>query len=367
MSSTPDLQIHLFGDLRILHRGEPIGAALAPRLQSLLAYLLLHHHTPQSRKRLAFLLWPDSSDAQAQTNLRKALTHLRRSHPLLDKAIYADHQTVQWRPPFSFALDVTEFETKIAQAAATPSAAGLDELAAALDLYTAPLFPACYDEWIAGERERLHQLCLSALIRLVAEHENRREWVQALGYAQRSLRLDPFQEPMQLAVMRLHTLLGDRSAALGAYRRYVALLQEEVDAPPSSEAQAFYARLLEGEQTDESVSHAAPRLVGRQAEWQQLTHVWREASHTGSRFVLLRGEAGIGKSRLAREMVEWAKRQGYATAYTRAWQGEEQMAYAPLAGWLRADPVRSARARVAPVWLSETARLIPEILSALYQ
>lgn len=283
MSSTLDLQIHLFGDLRILHRGEPIGVGLAPRLQSLLAYLLLHHTTPQSRKRLAFLLWPDSSDAQARTNLRKTLTLLRRNHPLLERAIYADHQTVQWRPPFSFALDVTELETRLARADEQEQAGqvvtALDELAAAVDLYTAALFPACYDEWIGGERERLHQLCLKSLTHLIEVHENRREWAQALGYAQRSLRLDPLQESVQLAVMRLYALLGDRAAALVVYRRYVALLEEEVDAPPSSEVQAIYLRLLEEEQTDGPDSYSAPRLVGRQAEWKMLLHAWRESAH----------------------------------------------------------------------------------------
>jgi hypothetical protein len=45
----------------------PLGSA---RAESLLAYLLLHRDAAQPRQRLAFLLWPDSSEPQARTNLR---------------------------------------------------------------------------------------------------------------------------------------------------------------------------------------------------------------------------------------------------------------------------------------------------------
>ena len=43
---------------------------LLQRGTSLLAYLLFHRDTPQPRQHLAFLLWPDSSESQARTNLR---------------------------------------------------------------------------------------------------------------------------------------------------------------------------------------------------------------------------------------------------------------------------------------------------------
>ena len=48
------------------------------RLQSLLAYLVMHRDSPQARQHLAFLFWPDASEAQARANLRKALYELRQ-------------------------------------------------------------------------------------------------------------------------------------------------------------------------------------------------------------------------------------------------------------------------------------------------
>src|SRR5213078_4037588 len=86
------------------------------RAESLLAYLLLHRETPQGRQHLAFLLWPDSTEAQAQTNLRHVLHNLRRALPDLDRFLGVTPRTLQWRADVPFWLDVAAFEATIARA-----------------------------------------------------------------------------------------------------------------------------------------------------------------------------------------------------------------------------------------------------------
>ena len=75
------LHIQLFGDFRIVYGAEPVPGIDTPRLQSVLAYLLLHRDAPQSRAFLSYLFWPNSSETQARVNLRKQLYHLRRALP----------------------------------------------------------------------------------------------------------------------------------------------------------------------------------------------------------------------------------------------------------------------------------------------
>src|SRR5271169_4954906 len=70
------MRISLFGNLRISFAGRPVTAVNTNRLQSLIAYLILHGDTPQPRERLAFMLWPASSESQAQ--LREGLDGMRR-------------------------------------------------------------------------------------------------------------------------------------------------------------------------------------------------------------------------------------------------------------------------------------------------
>lgn len=82
---SPTLHIRLFGALD-LHYGEnPLPALESARAESLLAYLLLHREAPQPREHLAFLLWPDSTEQQARTNLRHVLHNLRRALPECDR------------------------------------------------------------------------------------------------------------------------------------------------------------------------------------------------------------------------------------------------------------------------------------------
>jgi DNA-binding SARP family transcriptional activator len=67
----------------------------SPRLQSLLAYLVLHRTAPQSRQHLAFLFWLDSTEAQARNNLRQSLHLLKHALPDADHFLQSDVQSVQ--------------------------------------------------------------------------------------------------------------------------------------------------------------------------------------------------------------------------------------------------------------------------------
>ncbi len=99
-------------------------------------------------------------------------------------------------------------------------------------------------------------------------------------------------------------------------------------------------------------------LVGREEEWAELQTAWRRSAR-GPRFALLLGEAGIGKTRLVEEMLHWAERQGIACAYARCYAAEGELAYAPVMALLRARPLPA----LDDVWLSEVARLLPELLA----
>jgi DNA-binding SARP family transcriptional activator len=108
------LQIRLLGDFSIKVREEPVAALNKPRLQSLLAYLLLHRDVPQFRYYLANLLWPDSSEAQALTNLRKLVYLITQALPPDCALIQADNQILQWNQSIAISLDVDEFHRLLA-------------------------------------------------------------------------------------------------------------------------------------------------------------------------------------------------------------------------------------------------------------
>src|SRR5712691_10560409 len=108
----------LLGDFLLVSGETPVTMLMVPRVQSLLVYLVLHRSAPQDRSHLAFLLWPDSEEAQAHTNLRQLFYHLRQALPYADHLLYADRQSLYWRPApeVSFTLDVEDFERALTTA-----------------------------------------------------------------------------------------------------------------------------------------------------------------------------------------------------------------------------------------------------------
>src|SRR5262245_35361590 len=88
------------------HPPMPLGSA---RIATLLAYLVLHR-SPQSRQRIAFLLWPDSTEPQARTNLRHLLHELKRSIPDVERVVEIGAHALRWREDTPARVDVDEFE-----------------------------------------------------------------------------------------------------------------------------------------------------------------------------------------------------------------------------------------------------------------
>ena len=361
------LRVSLLGDFCIRHNETTVASVDTPRLQSLLAYLLLHRDAPQSRAHLAFLFWPDTTEAQARTNLRNLLHQLRRALPDADSHLDAGMHALQWRSDPPFSLDVADFSAALAGAGQAPGemsdpVAVRDALERAVALYKGDLLPSCYDDWIISGREELHQAYLGALERLVLILEEQGDYQAAIRQAQRLLRHDPLHEATYRCLIRLHALNGDRAAALQVYHTCTTVLQRELEVTPGAATREAYEQLL-GTASPPSAALPATAafspLVGRESEWTQMLRAWRGVAAGGPpHAVLLRGEAGIGKTRLGEELLQWAARQGIATATARCYAAEGQLAYAPVIAWLRAHPV----APLEDAWLAEVARLLPEVL-----
>src|SRR5438477_6775507 len=206
----PTLHMRLLGDFSLIYADRQVTSLNTMRLQSLLAYLVLHRNVPQLRQHLAFLFWPDTSEAQARNNLRQLLHQLRYALPDADRFLHADARTLGWRHNAAFFLDVAEFERALASAdAAEREEDQRTALKRAAELYRADLLPSCYDEWIGPERERLRHRHRHALVRLIDLLEAQRDYAEAIRHAERLIYDDPIDEEAYCCLMRLLALNKD--------------------------------------------------------------------------------------------------------------------------------------------------------------
>ena len=369
----PILHIRLLGDFSLIYADRQVTSLNTLRLQSLLTYLVLHCNAPQQRQHLAFLFWPDTTEAQARNNLRQLLHQLRQALPAVEHFLSADTHTLHWHPVIPFHLDVAEFEHALNLADTAIQQHDESTLQAALkqadSLYRGELLPGCYDEWILPERERLRQLHSQTLEQLLSLFEAQGNTVTAIRYAQRLIGLNPLSEDLYRRLMHLFALNNDRASALHVYHTCVSTLQHEMGIDPGPATREAYEQLIQQEvPTIQTIIHqplpAAPTtLIGREREWAHLHDAWQRTTNEGPHFVLVTGEAGVGKSRLAEEFRQWASQQGTVTARASSYAAEGQLSLAPVTDWLRSEGLRAHLRQLDTVWLTEVARILPELLA----
>jgi len=353
------LEVRLLGAVEIILGGRRLRAFNSLRLQRFLALIALRRE-PQHRSRLAFELWPDSAEPQARTNLRKLLHDFRHSLPDIAEFVEIDNETVRWIPTGPSEVDVLRFHDAMA--------AGDLELAAGL--YSGDLLPACYDDWVLDERAKLRTQAYGALVRLMEEAAGRDDHQAAIRHAQRVIGLEPTDEAAVRIQMEAHLALGDRAAALRCYHRYAEVLARDLAVAPGEAIAAMYQQLRAGtlNRDDGQGKDPAPvgesPFVGRDLEWNQLNEAWNTAREGGAHLLLVTGEPGIGKSRLALELGRRVRAEGHVVASARAYEAAGRPPWGPVVDLLRSDALRSHIDTLDTVWRDELARLLPELRDA---
>jgi predicted ATPase/DNA-binding SARP family transcriptional activator len=402
------LAAFLFGPPRLERDGEVINVDTRKAI-ALLAYLAITKQR-HSRDALAGLLWPDYDQSHARATLRRTLSALNKA--LAGNWLSIDRETVGLRPEANFWLDVDAFNQHLATCRShnhppnETCPACLEPLTQATRLYRDDFMAgftlhdsSTFDDWQFFQADGLRRDLASVLERLVQYHSTQGDFATAITYARRWLALDRLHEPAHRALMQLYAWSGQRAAAHQQYQECAHILEQELGVAPLEITTQLYQAIMLNQapppptpvspstttSKNEQIltiaspsyppdpatppSQPAPKsypLTGRQEEWLIMQNAYTNASSSGQ-VIILEGEAGIGKTRLGQDFLSSASHEGAAIFVTRCYEGETTLAYTPFVAGLRLRLAIAEQAdipwrdQIADHWLSEVARLLPEL------
>ena len=365
------LEVSLLGEQYVA--GSPAtNLGRSSRSIALLGFLAVHADAPQPRQRLAGILWPDSTEQQARTNLRRELHHLRG---LLgdDPSLVVEPATLMWREWPTCRVDVCVFyrerQLALQALAAGDQHAMLEHGAAAVEEYRGDLLPGMYDDWVLAERETLRRQCVELCDHLVAGWRGVDDLSKAVEYGRLRLRLEPLEELGYRTLIELQADAGDRAGAISTFHKCAQILDHELQVKPSQATEALVERLLNSDGPDLPPSGGprkartrpaqSARLVGRDRELDQILECWNSVVEGRPRLLILTGDAGVGKSRLIYELAHKARTDGAVVATTRCFGMAGALALKPVADWLRHPRIQRSLATLDEIWRVEVDRLIP--------
>ncbi len=281
------LRVRLLGELQADVDGAPVAPPASRRAWSLLAWLALHPGT-HARGIVAARFWPDVLDTSARASLRSALWELRRALGT-DEPLVAGRERIALRAE----TDLAEFEAHVA-------AGRLED---AVALHRGPLLAGLDEDWVLEARDELSERVGSAYSRLAAEAATP---AAAVAWARRRLQLDPLDEDAARELMRRLAEAGDRAGALATYDRLSERLREALGLAPSQQTRTLAATLRQVE-APATARADGPPLVGRDSELQELAALLQRVEGGVGAVAVIGGEGGIGKTRLAAELLARAR------------------------------------------------------------
>jgi DNA-binding SARP family transcriptional activator len=308
---------------------------------ALLIYLARSPHGTRPRAHLVSLLWGDKPEQSARHSLNEALRVLRRC---CGDSLHTEGDTVRLDSA-SVALDLDAFDAAAAEKR-WGEAAGLT----------------------AGEF--MEGFSIEALSRHATSEIAKGNLGTSTRAATAALELAPTADQAARAVMRCLALTGDRAGALARYEEFTNRLDGELGAPPEQETEELAANIrMERVGIEEQVdppeihAHTARRapLVGRSEELAVLLQAWQASvNHSHSTFLVVEGDAGSGKSRLAQEILARARLDGAAVISMRGVEGDGELPGTGLLN-LASDGLLAARgvAGATPAALASLATRSP--------
>jgi DNA-binding SARP family transcriptional activator/tetratricopeptide (TPR) repeat protein len=374
------LDFRILGPLQVYSEGQPVPLR-GPRQRALLAILLLHAGETVSTDRLIDLLWGEAAPAGARKTLSVRVSELRKR---LEPAAHGAETIVTRAPGYAVELGPEQLDLRRFERLSAAGREALDvgdavtaseRLGTALSLWSGPpLADFAFEPFAQAEIARLEELRLGALEDRIAAHLDLGRHAQLVGELEALVSEHPLRErPRGQLMLALHRC-GRQAEALETYRQGRRALVDELGLEPTRELRALEKAILaqdpaldapaRARATRPSATARGGAFVGRESELAELMAALADARAGRGRLVLVGGEPGIGKSRLAEELAARAEELGARVLSGRCWEAGGAPAFWPwvqaLRGYIRAREPEALRPELGPGG-PDLAQLLPEL------
>jgi DNA-binding SARP family transcriptional activator/predicted ATPase len=244
---TTGIQVSTLGKLLITRDGIALDDFVSTKAILLFVYLAMHPG-PHPRKKLAAILWSETSDEQALKNLRTVLSSIRQQ---VNEAVIVTHDELAINSSLSVEVDASIFENSLKKAFSSPGT--LDPLKTLQTLETlyqgdfiqgvAIRDAAALDEWVTEKQRHLRALYAQLLYQIAEIAQKRNQYEMGLQYAWKLVSIEPLWDAAARQLMSLLASTHRTSEALLYYERFVQLLATELEAEPEDETQALYEQI----------------------------------------------------------------------------------------------------------------------------
>src|SRR5256712_1535036 len=318
----PSVEVRLLGGFSVVTIA-PVRFP-ARKTESLFAYLLMSGQ-PVGRNRLAGTFWPDVVEERARRSLSTALWRLKSlMQSIPEIRIETSGVSVRLRCDTAD-VDVFHFRSLVESLPSLDGQSRERALREAEDLYKGDFLDGFTDEWCEDERRCLRALYGRLLRQLIEASRVSGQFDKGVSYARKLVELDSLDEESHRELMILYHLSGDRSAALVQFETLKRILQDELDIPPSpatAKLHKYIRSRTEGRSSLDARGAESPRyvgaenfsgtpMIGREACFGDLMRVVDGTVRGLGSAVVVSGEAGIGKARLAESVAAEAGMRGF--------------------------------------------------------
>jgi DNA-binding SARP family transcriptional activator/tetratricopeptide (TPR) repeat protein len=330
--------IQLVGPLAVVRDGRVLPAAEvgSRKARSLLAVLATARGTLVPLDRIVAAVWPQRPPLRPADNVATLVSRIR-SH-LGSEVIRGGRSG--YRLGDDASVDVHEAERLFADAqsrlATEPALALAAAQRAAALLAAAPVLADEPDaDWVRAARDEQAETLRRARRVVAAAALRTGQPAIARDAASATLDVDPLDEDACRSVMRAFDALGEPVRALGAFERLRAALAHDLGVDPSPATRTLHVAVLRGGATDDGgapLDAVVPgsALAGRDRELTRLARAWHEAASGRGALVLIGGEAGIGKTRLAEETTARARATAGRVLTARCYEAERSLFLQPI-------------------------------------